>query len=61
MSAPSTRSILETLSKARLLELGRGFAISVPATATKELQIDALVGPGTLGFRELLAQLAATS
>jgi hypothetical protein len=56
--APSTRSVLETLSKTRLLELGRTFAIAIPVNATKEVQIDALAGPSTLSFRELLASLS---
>lgn len=50
--------MLETLSKPRLIELGRTFAIAVPGNATKELQVDALAGAGTLGFRELLAALS---
>ncbi|MGE0871406.1 MAG: hypothetical protein AB7P03_22790 [Kofleriaceae bacterium] len=58
MSAPTTRSVLGTLSKTRLLELGRTFAIAVPVNATKELQVDALVGAGTLNFRDLLASLS---
>jgi len=58
VTAPSARSILETLSKTRLLELGRAFGIAVPLNATKDLQIEALVAPGTLAFRELLAALS---
>jgi hypothetical protein len=58
VSTPSARSILEALSKARLLELGRAFGIAVPLNATKDLQIEALVAPGTLPFRELLASLS---
>jgi hypothetical protein len=55
--APSTRTVLQTLAKARLLELGRLFAIAVPPNATKEAQAEALAAPGTVRFRELLGSL----
>jgi len=37
---------------------GADFGIAVPLNATKDLQIEALVAPGTLSFRELLASLS---
>jgi hypothetical protein len=58
VDAPTTRSVLETLAKARLVELGRGFAIAVPANATKEQQIEALAAAGAVRFRDLIASLS---
>jgi len=39
------------------VELGRTFAITVPTTATREEQVEALVSPGVIRFRELLGTL----
>ncbi len=57
MPAPSTRTVLQTLPKTRLLELGRTFAVAVPPNATKEAQAEALAASGAVRFRELLGSL----
>lgn len=57
MIAPSTLSVLQTLSKARLLELARTFAVVVPPNATKDAQADALVSAGVVRFSDLLSAL----
>jgi hypothetical protein len=44
-------------TKARLIELGRTFNVTVPAGATIEAQIAALVAAPSVAFRELLAVL----
>src|SRR5688572_21986811 len=38
VSTPTTHSVLQTLSKARLLELGRTFSVVVPPAGTKDAQ-----------------------
>lgn len=55
--AATTTSILQTLSKARLIELGRAFSAAVPASGSKDEQVSALVQSGTVRFRELLSAL----
>ena len=55
--APSTLSVLQTLSKARLLELARSFAVAVPLSATKDAQAEALASAGSIRFGELLLAL----
>jgi hypothetical protein len=55
--SPTTRSVLLTLSRPRLLELGQSLAIAVPPGGTREQQADALLRTATLRFRELLASL----
>lgn len=57
MSAPSTRTVLQTLAKNRLLELARSFAVAVPPNATKEAQAEALAVSGAVRFRDLLGSL----
>ena len=57
MVSPTTRSVLLTLSKPRLLELGQALAIAVPPSGNKEQQADALASATTLRFRALLASL----
>jgi len=57
VSAPTTRSVLQALSKARLLELARTFAVAVPPTGTKDAHADALVDAGSVRFPDLLAAL----
>lgn len=57
MPAPSTRTVLQILPKTRLLELGRLFAVAVPASGTKEAQAEALAASGAVRFRELLGSL----
>lgn len=54
---PSSRSILSGLSKPRLVELARAFAVSLPTSAPREEQVDALVSTGVIRFRELLGAL----
>lgn len=56
MTDVSSRSVLAALPKARLAELGRSFGVALPS-ATKEQQVDALLGTGLVRFRELLQQL----
>ncbi|WP_437303789.1 DISARM system SNF2-like helicase DrmD [Sorangium sp. So ce388] len=57
MVSPSTRSVLLTLSRPRLMALGQALAIAVPPSGTREQQADALLNAATLRFRELLARL----
>ena len=57
VAAPSTRTVLQALSKTRLLELARIFSVAVPTSATKEAQAEALAASGTIRFRELLGAL----
>ncbi|HEX7602193.1 MAG TPA: SNF2-related protein, partial [Polyangiaceae bacterium] len=56
-SIPSTRTVLLTLSKARLLELARAFAVSVPPAAPREDQVAVLVDAPQVRFRDLLGIL----
>jgi len=56
-SIPSTRTVLLTLSKARLLELARAFAVSVPPAAPREEQVGVLVDAPQVRFRDLLGIL----
>jgi hypothetical protein len=55
--APTTRSVLQTLSRARLAELAQGLAVLVPPGATRDQQADAVAGAGRLRFRELVESL----
>ncbi len=57
VDSPTTRSVLLTLSRPRLLELGQALAITVPPGGTREQQADALLHAATLRFRELLVSL----
>jgi hypothetical protein len=57
VSFPSTRSVLQTLSKARLLELGQAFSIALPGGVTREQQADLLARAGRIRFRDLLGSL----
>jgi hypothetical protein len=54
---PSTRTLLETLPKSRLLELARGFAITVPPNGTKEAQVTVLMQSRSIRFHDLLGAL----
>ena len=49
--------MLQVLPKNRIIELGRTFAVAVPANGSKEEQVDALICLGTVRFRELLGAL----
>ncbi|WP_437671204.1 DISARM system SNF2-like helicase DrmD [Sorangium sp. So ce131] len=57
MTAPSTRSVLQTLTKARLLDLGQAFSINVPPNTAKEQQVELIARSGRIRFRELLGSL----
>lgn len=56
-SAPSSRTVLAALPKARLLDVARTFAVAVPPTGTRDEQLDALTRANTIRFRELLGAL----
>jgi hypothetical protein len=55
--APSTRSVLHTLAKPRLLELARTFSVVMPTGGSKDQQVEAFVMTGRPRFRELLGTL----
>lgn len=57
MSVPSSRTVLNSLPRPRLVDLGRTFAVSVPPGGTRDEQINALLAAGTLRFRDLLGAL----
>lgn len=57
MVVPRTRSVLQTLFRARLAELGRGFSVVVPEGATREQQAEALAVSARVRFRNLLGNL----
>ncbi|MBX3251396.1 MAG: DISARM system SNF2-like helicase DrmD [Myxococcales bacterium] len=57
MTDVSSRSVLAALPKARLVDLGRSFGVALSTSATKEQQVDALLGTGLVRFRELLQRL----
>ena len=61
MNVPSSRTVLQTLPKARLLELARTFSIAVAPNDTKDVQIDALLKGAPLGFASFSACLVATN
>lgn len=54
---PSSRSILASLPKPRLVEFGRIFAVALPPSASRDEQVEALIGAGVVRFRELLGAL----
>jgi ERCC4-related helicase len=57
VNAPSTRSVLQSLSKGRILELARTFAVALSPGATKEAQAEVIAAAGTVRFVELLGSL----
>jgi ERCC4-related helicase len=57
VTSPSTRTVLQALPKARLLELGRLFSVIVPPEAPKEAQIAALLESAQIRFREVVGSL----
>ncbi|MGF1467082.1 MAG: DISARM system SNF2-like helicase DrmD [Sandaracinaceae bacterium] len=57
MEAPSTKTVLRTLSKTRLVEVGRSVGVAVPPDATKDLQVETLLSTGLVRFRDLLQEL----
>lgn len=48
MPAPGSRSVLESLTRSRLAAVGRELGVPVPASGTKEVQIEALASSPTL-------------
>ncbi|MFL6263685.1 MAG: DISARM system SNF2-like helicase DrmD [Thermoanaerobaculia bacterium] len=54
---PSLRSVLDALTKARLVAIGRDFGVSVPSSATKESQLERLLDSKQVSFPELLRSL----
>jgi hypothetical protein len=46
--APTPSSVLSVLAKARLVELGRDLAVALPASATKDQQIERLTRAAAL-------------
>ena len=54
---PTVASILEVLTKPRLIDTGKKFAVLVPETATKQDQIDGLLQAGTISLGELVRTL----
>ncbi|HEY4119068.1 MAG TPA: DISARM system SNF2-like helicase DrmD [Byssovorax sp.] len=57
MTAPSTRTVLQTLTKARLGQLSERALVRLPASATRDAQAETLAKSGTLRFRQLLDEL----
>lgn len=57
MADVSSRSVLLALPKSRVVDVGRAVGVSVPADATKEVQVEALLGARLLRFGELLEHL----
>ncbi len=53
--APSTRTVLDALSKARLVALGREFGVVVPPEGTKQEQVRVLAESNRLRFQQLLS------
>ena len=58
MPRPSKRSALETLTKARLLELDRGFEVGTPQNHAKAEFTDALASSKKASFEKVLALLS---
>jgi hypothetical protein len=56
VASPTPQSLLEVLSKPRLVAVGREAGVAVPAAATKEAQVAALVA-SPLGLTDLLRSL----
>ena len=48
MAPPNAQSLLEVLTRDRLVELGRGLGVSIPAREKKKRQIERLIGTGRL-------------
>ena len=57
MTAPSTASLLQLLSKPRLFDLARTFEVALPQAATKDEQVASFTRTGSLRFRTLVSQL----
>ena len=57
MSQPSLRTVLEVLTKSRLAAVGRELGVLVPASGTKEAQVEILASSPALALSELLRLL----
>ena len=57
MNTPSTRSVLGTLSRARVLEIAQAAGVLVPPKGTVEQQLGVLSDGGQVAFGALLAML----
>ncbi|MEM9553689.1 MAG: DISARM system SNF2-like helicase DrmD [Acidobacteriota bacterium] len=56
-AAPDVSSLLHALTRDRLVEIGRGLGVSLPAREKKDRQIERLVGAGRLEVAELVGLL----
>lgn len=56
-TTPTSTTVLSVLQKSRLTDFGREINVAVPPAATKEQQVQALLGAAKLPFRELLQLL----
>lgn len=54
---PTTHSVLQSLSKDRLVELGRTYSLAVSKDLTKDQQIQTLTDSGFLAFRQVLGHM----
>jgi Helicase conserved C-terminal domain/SNF2-related domain len=57
MSKPSVPTVLDVLTKARLVDIGKKFSVLVPEDATKREQVDGLLQAGTVRINELVRTL----
>jgi hypothetical protein len=53
----TSQSLLATLPKARLIDLGRDYGVALDPGQAKEAQVEILVGSGRIQFRDLLGRL----
>lgn len=58
MSQPGPRSLLQILTRSRLAAVGRDLGIALPASGTKDAQLDALVSSPALTLPGLLRSLS---
>lgn len=54
---PSTRTVVASLTQARIAQLGRAFDVALPASATKDKQAQLLAESGRCRFRPLIERL----
>ncbi len=57
MSAPDVSVLLSVLTRDRLVEIGRGVRVSVPASAKKARQMEVLTASEELSWATLLSAL----
>lgn len=55
--APTTRSVLGVLPKARLVELGRDVGVTLPPAAAKDEHAESLIKAGLVSFQRLMRTL----